>query len=354
MTIDPLRDLSFAIAYRMLGTVSEAEDVVQEALLRLHAAEGVENREAFLTTVTTRLAIDVLRSARVRRETYTGAWLPEPLVEDAGLRAGRGRGGDLARVPRPARAPHARRARRARPARLLRLLVRRDRGGAGQVRGQLPPDPQPRPPPHRRGAAALRRRPRAAPHARRALPRGRARGRHGGPRRRARPGAVLVGDGGGKARALPRPLVGAEAIARAFRAFARMAADWGVTFEPVLVNGQPGVRALAPDGRPRQRRSRSTSPTAPCSASTRCSTPTSSATSARSRTWPAAPGGAVSRTHMTHGTPRARPMRGDGIVLSMLNTTSHSRSRRTMDHSHRVAVVREIPRPAAALGGTAW
>jgi RNA polymerase sigma factor (sigma-70 family) len=86
VTIDPLRDLSFAIAYRMLGTVSEAEDVVQEALLRLHSAEGVENREAFLTTVTTRLAIDVLRSARVRRETYTGAWLPEPLVEDDATR----------------------------------------------------------------------------------------------------------------------------------------------------------------------------------------------------------------------------------------------------------------------------
>jgi RNA polymerase sigma-70 factor (ECF subfamily) len=63
------------------------------------------------------------------------------------------------------------------------------------------------------------------------------------------PGAVLVGDGGGKARALPGPLVGAEAIARAFGAFARMAADWGVTLEPALVNGQPGVRAIAPDGR---------------------------------------------------------------------------------------------------------
>ena len=62
------------------------------------------------------------------------------------------------------------------------------------------------------------------------------------------PDAVLVGDGGGKARALPRPLVGAEAIARAFGAFARMAAEWGVTLEPALVNGQPGVRAIAPDG----------------------------------------------------------------------------------------------------------
>src|SRR5215212_10685403 len=65
----------------MLGTVAEAEAVTQEALLRLHDASDVENPEAFLTTVTTRLAIDVLRSARVRRETYTGSWLPEPLVE---------------------------------------------------------------------------------------------------------------------------------------------------------------------------------------------------------------------------------------------------------------------------------
>ena len=62
------------------------------------------------------------------------------------------------------------------------------------------------------------------------------------------PDAVLVGDGGGKARALPRPLVGAEPIARAFGAFARLAAEWGVSLEPALVNGQPGARAIAPDG----------------------------------------------------------------------------------------------------------
>ena len=77
-----LRPLAFAVAYRMLGSVAEAEDVVQEALLRLHGAEDLENPEAFVTTVTTRLSIDVLRSARVRRESYVGAWLPEPLVED--------------------------------------------------------------------------------------------------------------------------------------------------------------------------------------------------------------------------------------------------------------------------------
>ena len=80
--MNELRDLAFAVAYRMLGSVAEAEDVAQEALLRFHGAEGVVNPSAFVTTATTRLAIDVLRSARVRREAYTGSWLPEPLVEE--------------------------------------------------------------------------------------------------------------------------------------------------------------------------------------------------------------------------------------------------------------------------------
>ncbi|MFI2364184.1 sigma-70 family RNA polymerase sigma factor [Promicromonospora sp. NPDC019610] len=75
-----LRPLSFAVAYRMLGSVAEAEDVVQEALTRVAQAPDVRNPDAFVTTVTTRIAIDVLRSARVRREQYVGEWLPEPLV----------------------------------------------------------------------------------------------------------------------------------------------------------------------------------------------------------------------------------------------------------------------------------
>ncbi len=84
--LDELRPVAFAIAYRMLGSVSEAEDVVQEALLRLHQAleggERIASPRAFLATVTTRLAINELRSARARRERYFGEWLPEPIITD--------------------------------------------------------------------------------------------------------------------------------------------------------------------------------------------------------------------------------------------------------------------------------
>jgi len=81
---DELRPGAFGVAYRMLGSVSEAEDVVQEGLLRLHrvlrGGERVESPRAYVTTVITRLCIDELRSARARRESYVGEWLPEPLV----------------------------------------------------------------------------------------------------------------------------------------------------------------------------------------------------------------------------------------------------------------------------------
>src|SRR5918995_5034810 len=82
-TYESLRPLAFSIAYRMLGSVTEAEDVVQESLLRLHRADAVEHPKAFLATVVTRLAIDELRSARARRETYVGPWLPEPIITDS-------------------------------------------------------------------------------------------------------------------------------------------------------------------------------------------------------------------------------------------------------------------------------
>src|ERR687896_2750136 len=84
---DELRRSAFAIASRMLGSVSEAEDVVQEGFLRLHRAreggERIQSPRAYLSTVVSRLSIDQLRSARVRREAYVGEWLPEPLLASA-------------------------------------------------------------------------------------------------------------------------------------------------------------------------------------------------------------------------------------------------------------------------------
>ena len=81
--LEALRRHGFGVAYRMLGSVSEAEDVAQEALLRLTRQEGpIDEPAAWMTTVVTRLSINVLKSARARRESYVGPWLPEPLLED--------------------------------------------------------------------------------------------------------------------------------------------------------------------------------------------------------------------------------------------------------------------------------
>ena len=83
-TYEELRPLLFSIAYRMTGSVGDAEDLVHDAFIRFHRAdrEQVDSPRAYLTTIVTRLAIDHLRSARVRRETYVGEWLPEPVVSE--------------------------------------------------------------------------------------------------------------------------------------------------------------------------------------------------------------------------------------------------------------------------------
>jgi RNA polymerase sigma-70 factor, ECF subfamily len=247
--VEELRSLAFAIAYRMLGSVTEAEDVTQEALLRLHDASGVENREAFLTTVTTRLAIDVLRSARVRREAYSGDWLPEPLVEsDAERRVEDEEAVSLAFLVLLERLSPDERAvlvlresfdyEYADIAEILgisaanaRQILSRARRRVADERPRFDPDPG-----VRRALAA-----RFLDAARN--------GDMDGLVALLAPDAVMVGDGGGKARSLPGPLHGAPAIARALIQFGVLGERWGTTYEPALVNGQPGFLFLAPDGR---------------------------------------------------------------------------------------------------------
>lgn len=121
------RDRLRGVAYGLLGDLGEADDVVQDVWLRWRGAdrEAVRNAEAFLVTTATRLAIDRLRSARARRETYVGTWLPTPLVvdevdaEEMALGPGRTRG--------------------ARPARCVRSRLRGDCRRPGRLAEQRPP-----------------------------------------------------------------------------------------------------------------------------------------------------------------------------------------------------------------------
>jgi RNA polymerase sigma-70 factor (ECF subfamily) len=83
----PHRGRLLGLAYRMLGSRSDAEDVVQDAYLRFAGAEDVRNTEAFLVTVVTRLCLDRLKSAKAQREVYVGPWLPEPVFDADGLSA---------------------------------------------------------------------------------------------------------------------------------------------------------------------------------------------------------------------------------------------------------------------------
>jgi RNA polymerase sigma-70 factor, ECF subfamily len=253
---EDLRPLLFSIAYRMLGSVSEAEDIVQEAFLRFHKAtsegEEVESPKAFLSTVTTRLAIDHLRSARVRRECYVGQWLPEPLVVDE----------------RADTAKHAEMADSLSMAflQVLERLSPVDRAvfllhdvfdyGYGEIAEMV-------------GKSEV--------NSRQIATRARQRVREETPRFEASPeegeelaqrflaalqegdvdgllevltgDAVLYGDGGGIAAASPKPVVGGERVARFLGGAFRRARELKVTLRYAIVNGQPGGLSYDADGR---------------------------------------------------------------------------------------------------------
>jgi len=255
------RPLMFSIAYRMTGSVSDAEDLVQEAFLRLTRVlrDGVSitSPKAYLATATTRLAISYLRSARVRRESYVGAWLPEPLL--------------AGREPDPAE--HAEMSDSLSMAFLVLLesLSPTERAVflLHEVFGY-----------EYREIAEITGK--SEPNCRQILTRARHHvdeGRAGvaGPRFEASreqrdevarrffaaaaggdlaallellaPDVVMVGDGGGKALAVARPTRGRERVARFMLGLARRAPKLGIRIEPAWINGQPGAVSYDAEGR---------------------------------------------------------------------------------------------------------
>ncbi|MDX3110766.1 RNA polymerase sigma-70 factor [Nonomuraea angiospora] len=248
-----LRPLLFSLAYRILGSVSEAEDAVQETWLRFEAA-ATEPRstKAFLSATVTRISIDVLRSARVRREEYVGPWLPEPLLADP--------------YQDPERSAELADSLSMAALVLLERLSPLERAvfvlrevfdfGFPEVASAVG-----------RSEAACRQ---LAVRARRHMAAGRPRFEADRKEREElasrffdalREGDVvglqnllaadvsMVGDGGGKAPQLAKAVVGAQNVARLLAsAFPRMALV-GVTGEPHEVNGQPGAIFRDRDGK---------------------------------------------------------------------------------------------------------
>jgi RNA polymerase sigma-70 factor (ECF subfamily) len=276
-----LRPLMFSIAYRMVGSVSEAEDIVQDAYLRLQrsgqlpAAEGppspvaagtpssspggtdrmpepVRSPEAYAATVTTRLALDHLRSARVRREAYVGPWLPEPLLTDIDAdpahRIERDESLSMAVLVLLERLSPVERA-----VFVLREVFEYAYEEIAEIVGKTPDNCRQIMTRARRHIDEQRPRFEASQQRREGLFRrfmaAMSNGDMAGLERLLAQDVAFYGDGGGKAPAIKAPIYGRIRVARFLLGLARQAADVRVRLEPVEVNGQPGVRALDRDDR---------------------------------------------------------------------------------------------------------
>ncbi len=253
--LDDLRRTAFAVAYRMLGSVAEAEDVVQEALLRVHAAlegpEPIASPRAYVTTVTTRLAIDQLRSARARREVYTGDWLPEPLI--TGTADDPARAAELSESLSIAFLALLERLSPEQRAVLLlhdvfdygydeiATIVGTSRDNARQLAARA-----------RRHVTEGRPRFDASKARRDALARRFFAAAQDGDLAALEAlladDIVLRGDGGGKVPALARSLHGSGRVARTLLAWTRQGARHGARLRLAEVNGQPGALFVAGDG----------------------------------------------------------------------------------------------------------
>ncbi|MEU5714823.1 RNA polymerase sigma-70 factor [Streptomyces sp. NPDC020403] len=250
---EELRPLLFSIAYRILGSVSEAEDAVQETWLRFDGSATVPTSvKAFLSTAVTRVSIDVLRSARVRREEYVGPWFPEPLLNDP--------------YQDPARSVELADSVSMAALLLLERLTPLERAvfllrevfafGFDDIAAAVG-----------RSEAACRQ---LLVRARRHMEAGRPRfeadrqerrelasrffealkdGEVGGLRSLLAADAQMVGDGGGKAPQLAKAVVGAERVARMLATFLPRLFEIDVTLEPREVNGQPGAIFRDRDGK---------------------------------------------------------------------------------------------------------
>ncbi len=242
------RPLLFSIAYRMLGSVMDAEDMVQDAYLRWQRAgpEQVQEPKAFLTTVITRLCIDHLRSARVQRESYIGPWLPEPLLTALG-------GGPAEQVAERESLSMAflvmleRLSPVERAAFLLREVFNHDYGELAEILETSPANARQLVSRARRKLDGLRPdrvRFTAVPEQQMALAGQFAQAVASGDMSRVlrllAPDIRLVSDGGGKAAAAQRPIEGAEAVANFFLRLARIAPP-GSAASFAWVNGAPAL-----------------------------------------------------------------------------------------------------------------
>jgi RNA polymerase sigma-70 factor (TIGR02957 family) len=246
---DSLRPLMFGIAYRMLGSASEAEDVVQDAFVRLqeHPPGEARNPAAFVTTITTRLAIDELRSARRRRESYVGTWLPEPVITDpAGQPEAQAERQDtislaalvlLERLTPVERAVFVLRTAFSydyddiaeivgKSAANCRQILRRARTRVALDEPRFDADSAHRDELARRFLAAA------------------AEGDTAALEKMLSADVVFYGDGGGNAPALREPVTGRTRVARFVAGITRQVLGRGLRVIPVLVNGEAGVLAV--------------------------------------------------------------------------------------------------------------
>ena len=251
-----LRPLLFSIAYRMLGSVSEAEDIVQEAFVRYQRALAndavVESPKAYLSAVVTRLAIDHLKSARMRREAYVGEWLPEPLVTDDGA-------ADPAVIAEQADSLSMsflvlleRLTPVERAVFLLHDVFDYDFEEVGRIVHKSSTNCRQQAVRARRFIAENRPRFDADETERDELLRrffaAAERGDVDGLIEVLAEDVIVHGDGGGKVPQWFEPIVGVEKVARLFAQMGRQTRTLGATFELHRINGQPGVIFRGPRG----------------------------------------------------------------------------------------------------------